>query len=99
MLLPQTTEKRQCGPTGSLLGKGRITRLLPPLQLQKRLPSLQRPPPRRRQRRRKLLFWDKETQISRENFEEQLQTGAHCWEYVSTAQVTLGNRGMQGWLD
>ena len=50
------------------------------LQLQKRLPSLQRPLPRRH-RRRQLLFWDKETQISREKFEEQLQTGAHCWEY------------------
>ena len=68
------------------------------LQLQKRLPSLQRPLPRRH-RRRQLLFWDKETQISREKFEEQLQTGAHCWEYVSTAKVTLGNRGMRVWLD
>uniref|UniRef100_A0A2K5MXF8 REC8 meiotic recombination protein n=1 Tax=Cercocebus atys TaxID=9531 RepID=A0A2K5MXF8_CERAT len=36
------------------------------------------PPPRRR--RRRLLFWDKETQISREKFREQLQTRAHCWE-------------------
>nr|XP_037841422.1 meiotic recombination protein REC8 homolog isoform X4 [Chlorocebus sabaeus] len=36
------------------------------------------PPPRRR--RRQLLFWDKETQISREKFREQLQTRAHCWE-------------------
>ncbi|XP_021551333.1 meiotic recombination protein REC8 homolog [Neomonachus schauinslandi] len=36
-------------------------------------------PPARR-RRRQLLFWDKETQISREKFQEQLQTRAHCWE-------------------
>uniref|UniRef100_A0A2K5IWV0 Rad21/Rec8-like protein C-terminal eukaryotic domain-containing protein n=1 Tax=Colobus angolensis palliatus TaxID=336983 RepID=A0A2K5IWV0_COLAP len=36
------------------------------------------PPPRRR--RRQLLFWDKETQISRKKFREQLQTRAHCWE-------------------
>uniref|UniRef100_A0A2K6JMW8 REC8 meiotic recombination protein n=1 Tax=Rhinopithecus bieti TaxID=61621 RepID=A0A2K6JMW8_RHIBE len=36
------------------------------------------PPPRRR--RRQLLFWDKETQISRKKFQEQLQTRAHCWE-------------------
>ncbi|XP_072818956.1 meiotic recombination protein REC8 homolog [Vicugna pacos] len=35
-------------------------------------------PPARR--RRRLLFWDKETQISREKFQEQLQTRAHCWE-------------------
>nr|XP_054304945.1 meiotic recombination protein REC8 homolog isoform X1 [Pongo pygmaeus]XP_054304946.1 meiotic recombination protein REC8 homolog isoform X1 [Pongo pygmaeus] len=38
------------------------------------------PPPPRRRRRRRLLFWDKETQISREKFQEQLQTRAHCWE-------------------
>ncbi|XP_055147650.1 meiotic recombination protein REC8 homolog [Symphalangus syndactylus] len=38
------------------------------------------PPPPRRRRRRRLLFWDKETQISREKFREQLQTRAHCWE-------------------
>uniref|UniRef100_A0A667IXN2 REC8 meiotic recombination protein n=1 Tax=Lynx canadensis TaxID=61383 RepID=A0A667IXN2_LYNCA len=37
-------------------------------------------PPARRRRRRQLLFWDKETQISREKFREQLQTRAHCWE-------------------
>uniref|UniRef100_A0A2K5Q7C8 REC8 meiotic recombination protein n=1 Tax=Cebus imitator TaxID=2715852 RepID=A0A2K5Q7C8_CEBIM len=36
------------------------------------------PPPRRR--RRQLLFWDKETQISREKFRKQLQTRAHCRE-------------------
>uniref|UniRef100_A0A8C3WT03 REC8 meiotic recombination protein n=1 Tax=Catagonus wagneri TaxID=51154 RepID=A0A8C3WT03_9CETA len=59
------------------------------------LPSLQRrppvsPPPRRR-RRRQLLFWDKETQISRERFQAQLQTRAHCWECVSAALFrTLG---------
>ncbi|XP_036096428.1 LOW QUALITY PROTEIN: meiotic recombination protein REC8 homolog [Molossus molossus] len=38
------------------------------------------PPARRRSRRRQLLFWDKETQISREDFQKQLQTRAHCWE-------------------
>ncbi|EAW66089.1 REC8 meiotic recombination protein [Homo sapiens] len=38
------------------------------------------PPPPRRRRRRRLLFWDKETQISPEKFQEQLQTRAHCWE-------------------
>uniref|UniRef100_A0A8C6QIR7 REC8 meiotic recombination protein n=1 Tax=Nannospalax galili TaxID=1026970 RepID=A0A8C6QIR7_NANGA len=38
-------------------------------------------PPVRRPRRRQLLFWDRETQISREKFEEQLQTRAHCLEY------------------
>ncbi|XP_030658534.1 meiotic recombination protein REC8 homolog isoform X5 [Nomascus leucogenys] len=38
------------------------------------------PPPPRRRRRRQLLFWDKETQISREKFREQLQTRAHCRE-------------------
>ncbi|XP_062947933.1 meiotic recombination protein REC8 homolog [Cynocephalus volans] len=51
-------------------------------------PELRRPPvsplpvspPARRRRRRQLLFWDKETQISREKFQEQLQTRAHCWE-------------------
>ncbi|XP_077626580.1 meiotic recombination protein REC8 homolog isoform X1 [Crocuta crocuta] len=42
-------------------------------------PYLESPPARRR-RRRQLLFWDKETQISREKFQEQLQTRAHCWE-------------------
>ncbi|XP_005561003.3 meiotic recombination protein REC8 homolog isoform X9 [Macaca fascicularis] len=45
-------------------------------------PELRRPPvfPPPRRRRRRLLFWDKETQISREKFREQLQTRAHCWE-------------------
>ncbi|XP_004694580.1 PREDICTED: meiotic recombination protein REC8 homolog [Condylura cristata] len=42
-------------------------------------PSPESPPPRRH-RRRQLLFWDKETQIPREKFQEQLQTRAHCWE-------------------
>ncbi|XP_076787088.1 meiotic recombination protein REC8 homolog isoform X2 [Arvicanthis niloticus] len=59
-------------------------RLPAPPSTEKRLPALQRPPRRRRRRprrRRQLLFWDKETQISREKFEEQLQTGVHCSEY------------------
>uniref|UniRef100_A0A8C3X845 REC8 meiotic recombination protein n=1 Tax=Catagonus wagneri TaxID=51154 RepID=A0A8C3X845_9CETA len=60
------------------------------------LPSLQRrppvsPPPRRR-RRRQLLFWDKETQISRERFQAQLQTRAHCWECVSAGPALRGQR-------
>ncbi|XP_023563488.1 meiotic recombination protein REC8 homolog [Octodon degus] len=37
-------------------------------------------PPTRRRRRRQLLFLDKETQISRKKFQEQLQTRAYCWE-------------------
>ncbi|XP_069881878.1 meiotic recombination protein REC8 homolog [Dipodomys merriami] len=44
----------------------------------RKAPSPAGPPARRR--RRQLLFWDKETQISREKFQEQLQTRAHCWE-------------------
>ncbi|XP_013365859.1 PREDICTED: meiotic recombination protein REC8 homolog isoform X1 [Chinchilla lanigera] len=50
----------------------------PPSPEQRRPPSPRIPPPRRR--RRQLLFWDKETQISREKFQEQLQTRAHCRE-------------------
>lgn len=53
------------------------------------MPPRPRIPPARR-RRRQLLFWDKETQISREKFQEQLQTRAHCWECVSAAQVLQG---------
>ncbi|XP_054433836.1 meiotic recombination protein REC8 homolog [Pteronotus mesoamericanus] len=53
--------------------------LLPaPLSPERRPPAS--PPARRRIRRRQLLFWDKETQISREEFQKQLQTKAHCWE-------------------
>ncbi|XP_058441802.1 meiotic recombination protein REC8 homolog isoform X2 [Marmota monax] len=63
-----------------------ITEVTPPQEL--RLPAPpspeRRPPPPgsppTRRRRRQLLFWDKETQISREKFQEQLQTRAHCWE-------------------
>ncbi|XP_044086033.1 meiotic recombination protein REC8 homolog [Neovison vison] len=57
-------------------------RLPAPLSPEKRqppVPPYPRSPPARR-RRRQLLFWDKETQISREKFQEQLQTRAHCWE-------------------
>ncbi|XP_045143980.1 meiotic recombination protein REC8 homolog isoform X1 [Echinops telfairi] len=43
-------------------------------------PSGSPPAPARRRRRRQLLFWDKETQISRVKFQEQLQTKAQCWE-------------------
>lgn len=62
-------------------------RLPPPPSPKKRPPGPPSPrsPPARRRRRRQLLFWDKETQISREKFKEQLQTRAHCWECVSAA--------------
>ncbi|KAM9645314.1 meiotic recombination protein REC8 homolog [Trichechus inunguis] len=54
----------------------------PPSPERKRPPVSPPPgiPPARRRRRRPLLFWDKETQISRQKFQEQLQTKAHCWE-------------------
>ncbi|XP_023422751.1 meiotic recombination protein REC8 homolog [Cavia porcellus] len=64
-----------------------LTEVTPPVEL--RLPAPPSPerqppspvsPPARRRRRRQLLFRDKETQISREKFQEQLQTRAHCWE-------------------
>uniref|UniRef100_A0A8C0VUH3 Meiotic recombination protein REC8 n=1 Tax=Castor canadensis TaxID=51338 RepID=A0A8C0VUH3_CASCN len=54
-------------------------RLPVPPKPERRPPSPGSPAVRRR-RRRQLLFWDKETQISREKFQEQLQTKAHCWE-------------------
>ncbi|KAM7321545.1 hypothetical protein ACRRTK_019637 [Alexandromys fortis] len=65
-----------------------LTEVTPPQEL--RLPTppsaekrpLPPPSPPGRQRRQ-LLFWDKETQISRKKFEEQLQTRAHCWDYVT----------------
>nr|KAF6487002.1 REC8 meiotic recombination protein [Rousettus aegyptiacus] len=53
-------------------------RLPAPLSPERRPPIS--PPARRRRRRRQLLFWDKETQISREQFQKQLYTRAHCWE-------------------
>ncbi|XP_047652363.1 meiotic recombination protein REC8 homolog isoform X2 [Phacochoerus africanus] len=58
-------------------------RLPPPRSPERRRPPASPPPeipPARRRRRRRLLFWDKETQISREKFQEQLQPRAHCWE-------------------
>lgn len=60
---------------------GSLAPTSPPTQ-QRRPPVAPYPvsPPARRRRRRQLLFWDKETQISREKFREQLQTRAHCWE-------------------
>nr|KAF6487005.1 REC8 meiotic recombination protein [Rousettus aegyptiacus] len=54
-------------------------RLPAPLSPEQRRPPIS-PPARRRRRRRQLLFWDKETQISREQFQKQLYTRAHCWE-------------------
>nr|XP_019569946.1 PREDICTED: meiotic recombination protein REC8 homolog isoform X2 [Rhinolophus sinicus] len=53
-------------------------RLPAPLSPEKRPPIP--PPARPPRRRRQLLFWDKETQISRENFQKQLQPRVHCWE-------------------
>ncbi|XP_030658530.1 meiotic recombination protein REC8 homolog isoform X2 [Nomascus leucogenys] len=63
---------------------GVVAEVTPPEELRLPAPpSPERPPvppPPRRRRRRQLLFWDKETQISREKFREQLQTRAHCRE-------------------
>ncbi|KAH0509650.1 Meiotic recombination protein REC8-like protein [Microtus ochrogaster] len=53
-------------------------RLPTPPSAEKRPPPPPSPPGRQR---RQLPFWDKETQISRKKFEEQLQTRAHCWDY------------------
>ncbi|CAO2590960.1 Meiotic recombination protein REC8 homolog [Lemmus lemmus] len=64
-----------------------LTEVTPPQELHLPTPPTaeKRPPPPPSppgHQRRQLLFWDKETQISRKKFEEQLlQTGAHCWEY------------------
>ncbi|XP_012611467.2 meiotic recombination protein REC8 homolog [Microcebus murinus] len=49
----------------------------PSPELRPLVPPPERPPARRR---RQLLFWDEETQISREQFQEQLQTRVHCRE-------------------
>ncbi|XP_055990239.1 meiotic recombination protein REC8 homolog [Sorex fumeus] len=49
-------------------------------------PSPESLPAPRRRRRRQLLFWDAETQISREKFQGQLQTKAHCWEECPLVQ-------------
>ncbi|XP_027970653.1 meiotic recombination protein REC8 homolog isoform X1 [Eumetopias jubatus] len=57
----------------------RLPAPLSPERLRPPVPPAPRSPPARR-RRRQLVFWDKETQISREKFQEQLQTRAHCWE-------------------
>uniref|UniRef100_A0A671DVU8 REC8 meiotic recombination protein n=1 Tax=Rhinolophus ferrumequinum TaxID=59479 RepID=A0A671DVU8_RHIFE len=54
-------------------------RLPAPLSPERKRPPVS-PPARRPRRRRQLLFWDKETQISRENFQKQLQPRVHCWE-------------------
>uniref|UniRef100_A0A2I3REN9 REC8 meiotic recombination protein n=1 Tax=Pan troglodytes TaxID=9598 RepID=A0A2I3REN9_PANTR len=65
-------------PGALLMGECSPSLPLPALPTQQRRPPV--PPPPRRRRRRRLLFWDKETQISPEKFQEQLQTRAHCWE-------------------
>ncbi|XP_035116097.1 meiotic recombination protein REC8 homolog isoform X1 [Callithrix jacchus] len=65
------------------------------------------PPPRRRGRRRELLFWDKETQISREKFRKQLQTRAHCRECpmvqppertITSPEELFRTPTLSGWL-
>ncbi|XP_070653181.1 meiotic recombination protein REC8 homolog isoform X3 [Bos indicus] len=68
------------------------------------------PPPRgppARRRRRQLLFWDEETQISRKEFQEQLQTRAHCREcpmvqpperMIRTPVELFRNPTYSGWL-
>ncbi|XP_059769935.1 meiotic recombination protein REC8 homolog isoform X3 [Balaenoptera ricei] len=53
-------------------------RLPAPPSPERRRPPV--PPPARRRRRRRLLFWDRETQIPRKEFQEQMQTRAHCRE-------------------
>uniref|UniRef100_A0A452FCW1 REC8 meiotic recombination protein n=1 Tax=Capra hircus TaxID=9925 RepID=A0A452FCW1_CAPHI len=84
----------------------------PPPEL--RLPPWRRPPvsppprgPPARRRRRQLLFWDKETQISRKEFQEQLQTRAHCREcpmvqpperMIRTPVELFRNPTYSGWL-
>ncbi|XP_075388123.1 meiotic recombination protein REC8 homolog [Tenrec ecaudatus] len=70
-------------------------------------PSGSPPAPARRRRRRQLLFWDKETQISRVKFQEQLQTKAQCrecpmvqppeWTTVSPAEL-FRTPTQPGWL-
>lgn len=66
-----------------------------PLSTQRRRPPVS-PRARRLRRRRQLLFWDKETQISREMFQKQLQPKAHCWECVSAVQALQGIGGREG---
>ncbi|XP_059952407.1 meiotic recombination protein REC8 homolog isoform X1 [Mesoplodon densirostris] len=57
-------------------------RLPPPVSPERRRPPVPPPPrsPPARRRRRQLLFWDRETQIPREEFQKQMQTRAHCRE-------------------
>ncbi|XP_053449426.1 meiotic recombination protein REC8 homolog [Nycticebus coucang] len=89
-LLPsQVLGPEELKPTG-WEPKPLLTEVTPPEEL--RLPAPPSPERRKRpsappppesppaRRRRQLLFWDKETQISKEKFQEQLQTKAHCWE-------------------
>uniref|UniRef100_A0A8C7A7G7 REC8 meiotic recombination protein n=1 Tax=Neovison vison TaxID=452646 RepID=A0A8C7A7G7_NEOVI len=88
---PPRERRARPAPEGQCPGMGMLglevtpppeLRLPAPLSPERRqppVPPYPRSPPARR-RRRQLLFWDKETQISREKFQEQLQTRAHCWE-------------------
>ncbi|ERE89411.1 meiotic recombination protein REC8 homolog [Cricetulus griseus] len=81
-------------------------RLPAPLSAEKRPPSPPSRPGRRSRRRRQLLFWDKETQISREKFEEQLQTGVHCQVYpvvqpermITSPAELFRTPTLSGWL-
>ncbi|XP_065727761.1 meiotic recombination protein REC8 homolog [Phocoena phocoena] len=55
-------------------------RLPAPLSPEQRRPPVSPPPRPPARRRRRLLFWDRETQIPRKEFLEQMQTRAHCRE-------------------
>uniref|UniRef100_G1MD29 REC8 meiotic recombination protein n=1 Tax=Ailuropoda melanoleuca TaxID=9646 RepID=G1MD29_AILME len=82
VLAPEEVKPVGWEPEALLAGECPPSLPPPPLPIQRRRPPVP-PYPRRlpaRRRRRQLLFWDKETQISREKFQEQLQTRAHCWE-------------------
>ncbi|XP_027409011.1 meiotic recombination protein REC8 homolog [Bos indicus x Bos taurus] len=95
-----------------------LTEVTPPLELRPppipvspewRRPPVPPPPrgPPARRRRRQLLFWDEETQISRKEFQEQLQTRAHCREcpmvqpperMIRTPVELFRNPTYSGWL-
>ncbi|XP_060000704.1 meiotic recombination protein REC8 homolog isoform X6 [Lagenorhynchus albirostris] len=65
-----------------------LPEVTPPLELrlpappspERRRPPVSPPPRVPPARRRRLLFWDRETQIPRKEFLEQMQTRAHCRE-------------------
>ncbi|XP_028747971.1 meiotic recombination protein REC8 homolog [Peromyscus leucopus] len=107
-VFPPEVQKLTGWEPGALLTEvtpPRELRLPAPPSPEKRPPSPLRRPARRR-RRRQLLFWDKETQISREKFEEQLQPGVHCSEYpvvqpermITSPAELFGTPTVSGWL-